>query len=923
MRTHRARARLLLCWAFVAAMAARAAGQPSYVHEIELSVPLAGPSIVAIGPDQSVWVSLAKAGKILRITDDGKQQPYALPAGSFPVGLLVEPQGAVWFTDIRRNQVVRLDPSKGEFRHYDVPTKDSWPFFLVRDGNGVLYFTERVGNKVGRLDPRTGEITEFPLLTPHAQPAGMTITPDGQLFFTQNSANKVGHLDPATGAMKDLLIPSPATPGPHYGPAGITSDAEGNVWFAQLDGRIGLIRNGDRTRIEEFPVPMPRVRPGGLAVDRWGFVWFTGLDGNMIGSFHPAHKAFRSYAIPSGAPDSRPMSPPEVSARGELPKPGMQARSTRPFGIAIDGRGRVWFSEQYGHRIGYVAPPAVDVVSPAGRIGSPIIPIVTAHRNLGDGWRVRHLLDGKPVAAQDQLDLSELEPGVHRWEVIAERNGETPVRSASEFVVEPTLELVERAVEGYVATTASSDELQRLRIAMLSVRRNVRDGRTDLARQSLREALSAIGEDAAAPAAKRLARQLRYVDSFGRLEPEVEIGTGGCSPARVSIEAGDGVRWRHAASQAVRLAAKDGSFASPALTGGTWTRNFDREGRFEYLCGASPATVVVMPRQADVREIAMRGPGRVPTVLALDREKNIWFAAGGGGYASLASVPLNNIVGRIDTDGDVTEFSTPTPESAPTSIKVAPDGSIWFTERAANKIGRLDPQSGEIVEYEIPTPSSAPTGIAVAADGAVWFTEKMASKIGRFDPETKSFTEYPTPSPNAEPSTVVVDDLGNIWFDERGADTINRMNPKTGEITSYKIATKGSRVIGLVPDPRGYMWFLELAAHKVGRLDIASGQIVEYTIPTKFASPFKATLDRHGRLWFTQAYGNRIGVLHAERFYEYALPREAGMPGGIEVTEQGHVWFTQQAADVVGYIPLAAEVFVPLDEELEAARPRS
>ncbi|HSN86729.1 MAG TPA: hypothetical protein VL025_08220, partial [Thermoanaerobaculia bacterium] len=540
----------------------------------------------------------------------------------------------------------------------------------------------------------------------------------------------------------------------------------------------------------------------------------------------------------------------------------------------------------------------------------------------------RHLLDGQPIAAGDRLDLTRLTPGRHRWEAVAERPGAPPVRSDAELVIVPGLDLVEQAVADFLAGREIPADLSlSTRQEMGSVREQVRAGRTDLARQALRKVLRAL-EDPRIEVPERLIHQIRYLDLFGRLEPEVAMGESGCTPADIVVEVGDAVRWRHPAKAAqaakgeIRLAATDGSFFSPAISSGTWSRTFDQEGKVEYLCGTSRGTLSVEPRKADVRETAMRGPGRVPTVLAIDKDLSVWFSAGGGGYASLASIPLNNVVGRVRRNGEVEEFRTPTPESAPTSIKVAPDGTIWFTERAANKIGRLDPATGTITEFDVPTERSAPTGIAVAPDGGVWFTEKMAGKIGRFDPESRTFTEYPTPTPKAEPSTVVLDAEGYVWFDERGADTLNRMDPKTGEVTSFKVPTQGSRVIGLVPDPRGYMWFLELAGHKVGRLEVATGQIVEYTIPTKLASPFKAALDRHGRLWFTQAYGNKIGLLQGERFFELALPREASMPGGIEITPEGHVWFTQQAADIIGYIPFAAEIFSPPDSGLiEEARP--
>ena len=39
--------------------------------------------------------------------------------------------------------------------------------------------------------------------------------------------------------------------------------------------------------------------------------------------------------------------------------------------------------------------------------------------------------------------------------------------------------------------------------------------------------------------------------------------------------------------------------------------------------------------------------------------------------------------------GEITEFSVPTAKASPYGIATAPDGTIWFTEQAANKIGKL------------------------------------------------------------------------------------------------------------------------------------------------------------------------------------------------------------------------------------------
>lgn len=55
----------------------------------------------------------------------------------------------------------------------------------------------------------------------------------------------------------------------------------------------------------------------------------------------------------------------------------------------------------------------------------------------------------------------------------------------------------------------------------------------------------------------------------------------------------------------------------------------------------------------------------------------------------------------------------------PHAITTAPSGECWFTEWAANRIGRIT-HAGEITEYDLPTPASEPHGIAVGPDGALW-----------------------------------------------------------------------------------------------------------------------------------------------------------------------------------------------------------
>ena len=46
---------------------------------------------------------------------------------------------------------------------------------------------------------------------------------------------------------------------------------------------------------------------------------------------------------------------------------------------------------------------------------------------------------------------------------------------------------------------------------------------------------------------------------------------------------------------------------------------------------------------------------------------------------------------RLAATGRLTEFGLPHPVSSPTTIALAPDGTVWFTESNGNRIGRMSP----------------------------------------------------------------------------------------------------------------------------------------------------------------------------------------------------------------------------------------
>jgi virginiamycin B lyase len=193
----------------------------------------------------------------------------------------------------------------------------------------------------------------------------------------------------------------------------------------------------------------------------------------------------------------------------------------------------------------------------------------------------------------------------------------------------------------------------------------------------------------------------------------------------------------------------DGALWFPGITYYRQTREFDIIGRATttgsidtYLFSYSPGSYSYTS----------------PTSIASGSDGALWFAESG-----------KKSIGRITTALVVTN-SYPVPSGAePYSIAPGPDGALWFTENRAS-IGRID-TSGNVTEYS--GPSGEAVGITAGPDGAVWFTE-TTNKIGRIT-TSGSVTEYPVPTPRSEPLFITTAPDGSLWFTEHHADKLGQI----------------------------------------------------------------------------------------------------------------------------------------------------
>ena len=256
-------------------------------------------------------------------------------------------------------------------------------------------------------------------------------------------------------------------------------------------------------------------------------------------------------------------------------------------------------------------------------------------------------------------------------------------------------------------------------------------------------------------------------------------------------------------------------------------------------------------------------------------------------------------------------------------LNLAQDGAfVWFTARRGNYIGRLEIASGEIVSFAVTTTSSEPSGIDVAPDGSVWFTEMAADRIGHLVVTTTSdydLVEYPIPQFTAMitesvPYGIYVESNDRIWFAETARHQLVRLTPSISEFNNTGTVTGEGLPYNLTRDPgSSRMWFTELLGNHMTLFNPSTLSIgLQYSVPTTDSRPYDLVADSTGRVWFTEKLGGKLGMLvvvtSTGTFEEYPVPLAHAKPAGVSVDPQGKVWLVSSTWRQV-YLPMVSKYY--------------
>src|SRR3954451_22720183 len=469
----------------------------------------------------SLWIGDpnggAQAGFAVALDRGPRKQSLELGTGPVkPLHEALDSSGKLWVTLANTDEVARITPggdalSAGEPKIFPLPggindprpdhrpdpaTIAAGPVFgpgdVQIDSHGIVWVTLGVGNAIARIDPERADKS----------------WPDGITIFNLKPCTEV--------TCRKAPVPGPAAAPLSRIPLQLRLYEDGGqntVMFFTEQGAdsIGALRvSPEGDKLDEQHLNCGCLQPLGIALDPSGDVWFTEGSSNRLGRMtldptHPlsADSKIAHYNIPNAVCEAVPGQAPNGDPACKQPTPPLgplvlpnPALTTLPHSVAVDRKGRVWYTGEASERVGYLDPAKaqpkttkgfVDAAGPTNEFGRALAPAdmtidaagtvffsdeygdQIASATVGHAGQIEAKFAFRPSARNSLTDSPLIDPSGNLWFLEAGANLITRVSGVGVGVPLPSRAplLVANTATGRVTGSGLSTEMSSLDVRVV------------------------------------------------------------------------------------------------------------------------------------------------------------------------------------------------------------------------------------------------------------------------------------------------------------------------------------------------------------------------------------------------------------------------------------------------------------------------
>ena len=326
---------------------------PSGVDSFPHSIEVANPGLVYFS---EVGLRVSKFGRFELETEKFTEYPAPNPN---PHTGVVAKDGRVWFTMALHSptapHLTVLNPEDGSLTSFQYQGKEDYTAHTpVLDKDGNVWISVEYHGKPGdtltpgevwRFDVKTKQFRDYKFPVPATYPKASSgdwgfvptdsesrsavntyhlgVDSKGKIWASVLQLGMIVSIDPVTGKTAEYMAPN--TPGIR----GMMVDSHDNVWFGDFfNHQLGKLD----TKTGQFKMYQPPTKgasPYGVIEDKkTGYIWFADFSGSNLTRFDPKTEKFVEYPL---------FSHPSI-----------------PRFIDVDAKSRIWFTEYWTGRIGYL-----------------------------------------------------------------------------------------------------------------------------------------------------------------------------------------------------------------------------------------------------------------------------------------------------------------------------------------------------------------------------------------------------------------------------------------------------------------------------------------------------------------------------------------------------------------------------------------
>jgi len=112
-----------------------------------------------------------------------------------PIGMALDSQGMIWYTQFRTSNMGRFDPMTNSAEQFPTGLLTGASYGIVSDSQGNIWTSQQRVDRIVKISTKDLSISEFRIPTNSSFTENVAVDPSGNLWFVETAGNKIGMID--------------------------------------------------------------------------------------------------------------------------------------------------------------------------------------------------------------------------------------------------------------------------------------------------------------------------------------------------------------------------------------------------------------------------------------------------------------------------------------------------------------------------------------------------------------------------------------------------------------------------------------------------------------------------------------------------------------------------------------------------------